>query len=232
MKEIKLQKPLDDFKVTQEFGKNFNSYYAEAGMLGHNGIDFACEIGTPIYASHDGVCMGISEDSAGGIGIDIRAGKIDNHDDTFKTRYWHIMKGGVMIKYGQEVKAGELIALSGNTGRSTGPHLHFGLKRITFKDGVWINQDQDNKYKGGIDPMPYLDVPFYLKFGEVKYGYVNIGVSILQALLMSKGYSIKVDGEFGRKTLSVVKEYQKANGLVVDGIAGIKTFTSLLSNQK
>ena len=223
--KITLQKPLKEWYITQLFAKNNVSWYKEYGLKGHNGIDFRCAVGTPIFATHDGTCIGVYEDSAGGIGIDIvdPTGK-------FKTRYWHIMKGGVIVAYGQKVKAGDVIAMSGNTGRSTGPHLHFGLKEVKNINGVWVTLNKDNGFFGGINPMDYFDIPFYMKFGMVENGFANDGVAVLQAILFSRGYNIKIDGSFGRKTKTIVKEFQKRNGLVSDGVVGENTWKELLNN--
>ncbi|EGU47918.1 hypothetical protein VII00023_06267 [Vibrio ichthyoenteri ATCC 700023] len=83
----------------------------------HNGTDFATPIGAPIYSIGDGKV------------IDIRnhpyAGKylVIEHNSVYKTRYLHLDK--FLVKKGQQVKRGQKIALSGATGRLTGPHLHF-----------------------------------------------------------------------------------------------------------
>jgi beta-lactamase regulating signal transducer with metallopeptidase domain len=91
----------------------------------HQGIDIAAKEGTEIYAVADGVvASAISQVQAGGLyGKNI----IIQHEDEYTSRYAKLSK--VLVKDGQTVKAGERIGLSGNTGRTTGPHLHFELMK-------------------------------------------------------------------------------------------------------
>lgn len=84
----------------------------------HKGVDFSMPIGTPIIAPADGVVEKIAY-QAGGAGRYIML----RHGRQYQTVYMHLSK--TLVKVGQTVKRGERIALSGNTGRSTGPHLHY-----------------------------------------------------------------------------------------------------------
>jgi murein DD-endopeptidase len=85
----------------------------------HNGVDFAMPTGTPILSTGDGVVTRVSNHPFAGKYIEIQNG---SH---FTTRYLHLNR--ILVRRGQTVQRGERIALSGNTGRSTGPHLHFEL---------------------------------------------------------------------------------------------------------
>lgn len=89
----------------------------------HRGVDFAVPVGTPVLAVGDGEVMVAKHDGAAGNYIAIRHGR------QYTTRYMHLRK--ILVKPGQTIKRGDRIGLSGNTGRSTGPHLHFEM---------WINQ--------------------------------------------------------------------------------------------
>ncbi|MGL9723073.1 murein DD-endopeptidase MepM [Sodalis sp. (in: enterobacteria)] len=93
----------------------------------HRGVDFAVPVGTPVLAVGDGEVMVSKRDGAAGNYVAIR------HGCQYMTRYMHLKK--LLVKPGQKVKRGDRIALSGNTGRSTGPHLHYE---------VWINQQAVN----------------------------------------------------------------------------------------
>ncbi|WP_455424772.1 murein DD-endopeptidase MepM [Dryocola sp. LX212] len=93
----------------------------------HRGVDFAMPQGTPVLAVGDGEVMIAKRSGAAGYFVAIRHGR------TYTTRYMHLKK--LLVKPGQKVKRGDRIALSGNTGRSTGPHLHYE---------VWINQQAVN----------------------------------------------------------------------------------------
>ncbi|WP_338882227.1 MULTISPECIES: murein DD-endopeptidase MepM [Xenorhabdus] len=86
-------------------------------ITAHRGVDFAMPVGTPVLAVGDGEVVVAKFDGAAGNFIAIRHGR------QYTTRYMHLRK--ILVKPGQKVKRGERIALSGNTGRSTGPHLHF-----------------------------------------------------------------------------------------------------------
>jgi len=85
----------------------------------HNGTDFAMPIGTPVMTTGDGVVTRVENHPYAGKYIEI------SHGSQYKTRYLHLDR--FLVKRGQTVKRGQRIALSGNTGRSTGPHLHFEL---------------------------------------------------------------------------------------------------------
>ena len=86
----------------------------------HNGLDFAAPHGTPIYATADGVVVFTGRQSAYGRLIKIK------HDFGYETRYAHLSK--IRVKNGQRVSRGERIGDMGNTGRSTGTHLHYEIR--------------------------------------------------------------------------------------------------------
>lgn len=93
----------------------------------HNGTDLAVPSGTTIVSTGDGVIKRVVRHKYAGLYIEV------DHGNSYTTRYLHLSKA--LVKKGQRVKRGEKIALSGNTGRTTGPHLHFELRR----NGVAIN---------------------------------------------------------------------------------------------
>jgi murein DD-endopeptidase MepM/ murein hydrolase activator NlpD len=87
----------------------------------HHGIDIACEIGTPILAANDGYIERSGDHGSYGLSIIIK------HDiNNLKTVYAHA--SALIAKKGDYVKKGQIIALVGNTGNSTGSHLHFEVK--------------------------------------------------------------------------------------------------------
>ena len=83
----------------------------------HDGMDFSCDIGTPVYATADGVVKNARWERGYGYIVTI------DHGYGYETRYAHLKSFNV--KRGQKVVRGETIALSGNSGRSTGPHVHY-----------------------------------------------------------------------------------------------------------
>ena len=87
----------------------------------HNGTDFAIPVGTPVLSTGDGIVTRVRHHKYAGLYIEI------DHGNNFTTRYLHLSKA--LVTRGEHVSRGKQIALSGNTGRTTGPHLHFELRR-------------------------------------------------------------------------------------------------------
>lgn len=85
----------------------------------HKGMDFTCDKKTPVYATADGVVESAKWQSGYGYTVVI------DHGYGYKTLYAHLLDGKFLVKPKQQVVRGEQIALSGNSGKSTGPHLHY-----------------------------------------------------------------------------------------------------------
>ena len=111
----------------------------------HYGLDFSIKIGTPIYATADGKAV-VVKTSFGGFGKHIYL----DHGNGYRTVYAHLDKFNV--KRGQKVKRGELIAYSGNSGRSTAPHLHYEV----HKNGKKVNPI--NFFFNDLTPSQYEEV--------------------------------------------------------------------------
>ena len=103
--------------VTSRYGQREETEVISAN---HQGIDIGANEGTPIYASMEGTVTVSSEEGEYGKHIDITNGDV-------LTRYAHCSK--LLVKEGEEVKPGDKIAEVGSTGKSTGPHLHFEIRR-------------------------------------------------------------------------------------------------------
>lgn len=116
-------------KVSQ----GFNDSPSHRGMSAY-AIDFSLPVGTPIYASREGEVVGIEvSNTLGGDSpkyrpymnyLNIR------HSDGTLGNYCHLMQSGAMVKIGDKVKRGQLIAYSGSTGYCTAPHLHFSVSMV------------------------------------------------------------------------------------------------------
>lgn len=104
-------KPISGGYLSSGFGKRW-------GRM-HRGVDWACSVGTAVKSSCGGVVSSAGWVSGYGNCITI------SHPDGRQTRYAHLSK--ILVSPGERVSQGEKIALSGNTGRSTGPHLHFEI---------------------------------------------------------------------------------------------------------
>ena len=113
--------PLDYYKrISADFGYRIHPLYFTKHL--HTGIDFATDIGTPVYATADGVVEFAHMGYNGGFGNLV---KLD-HSFGFRTYYAHLNK--IVVTHGSFVKKGQLIAYSGNSGASTGPHLHYEVR--------------------------------------------------------------------------------------------------------
>mgnify|MGYP007071621231 CR=1 FL=1 len=102
---------------------------ASPGRPNHTGTDFGCPVGTPMRATSDGTIVYVGDDGLGGMTVDLV------RSDNLLQRFGHLSKYNCRV--GQSVKAGDIIALSGNTGMSTGPHLHWELRW----DRKWVGGD-------------------------------------------------------------------------------------------
>ena len=124
-------KPISGGRLSSQFGRR--SAPKKGASTYHKGVDWAVPTGTAVFASCGGTVAKAGWGSGYGYVVYI------NHIDGRQTRYAHLSK--VLVKAGQTVKQGERIALSGNTGVSTGPHLHFE---------ILINGSQ-------VNPLKYLN---------------------------------------------------------------------------
>ena len=106
-------------RITSGFGVRKDPFTEKHKF--HKGIDIACAVGTKVVASAEGTV--VFSGTKQGYGKTV----IVEHRNGYRTLYGHLSKLGV--KKGQEVKQGQKLALSGMTGRSTGPHLHFEVRR-------------------------------------------------------------------------------------------------------
>lgn len=110
--------PTKIHRITSKF--NPHRLHPVTGRVSpHNGTDFGTPVGTPIHTIGDGKVIMVRNHPYAGKYIVVEHGSI------YKTRYLHMSK--IMVKKGQQVKRGQVIGLSGMTGRVTGPHLHFEL---------------------------------------------------------------------------------------------------------
>ncbi|HCL16817.1 peptidoglycan DD-metalloendopeptidase family protein [Stutzerimonas stutzeri] len=113
------------FRLTQ----GANGQYSHFTPKGRYAVDIAMPEGTPIVAARGGMVVKIENEQSGRgnnpAGNFVRI----MHDDGTMGVYLHLMKGSVAVREGQRVESGTRIARSGNTGNSTGPHLHFVVQR-------------------------------------------------------------------------------------------------------
>ncbi len=146
---------------TQGFGKEGTvprmiEFYKKLGLKDgfHNGWDWSLDNGTPVYWDCDinGLVIDTHIDGSGGLGVKVIT---QDKDGNFKHLFWHCQ--GFACKPGDVLKSGDLIGWGDNTGRSTGSHLHRGLKPVYLdNNGNWKNKYPNNGYFGAIDIKPYF----------------------------------------------------------------------------
>ena len=129
-------KPVENLTLTSSFGVRSDPFRGTRAM--HAGLDIPGPVGTPIYATADGVVARSGRYGAYGNLIEV------NHGKGIQTRYGHLSR--ILVGSNVRVKRGQLIGHMGSTGRSTGPHLHYEVR----VDGRAIN------------PMPFLQTTDYL----------------------------------------------------------------------
>jgi murein DD-endopeptidase MepM/ murein hydrolase activator NlpD len=156
-----LQYPVDSPIITQYFG---NTPFASQNPQvykgsGHNGIDLGVRIGTPIYSAANGTVIGIGNTDTACVGVSYGKWVLIRHNNGITTLYAHLSV--IQVSVGQVVAVHTQIALSGNTGYSTGPHLHFTLYA---SDSVHIAGPTEYKSKvcGTYMIMPLAPLNGYL----------------------------------------------------------------------
>ena len=143
--------PCDDSWISQGFKSSHKAI--DLGWLTKYGAE------RPVKAWKSGVVVATGTDSAGGVYVVL---KHDDVDCTWITRYWHFKKGSVIVKKGKAVVQGEILGTRGNTGVSTGVHLHFEIWKCP--KGYTYKSSDVNKY--AVDPTKYT----YLFDGQVMAG--------------------------------------------------------------
>jgi len=115
--------PVSNPRITNPYGKPNTRYLAGY----HTGIDYGCRVGTRIKSIAKGKVVQVFSSKAYGLVVVVRSKK----DGKFYRNYYcHL--SAQLVKKGQRVEEGEVIALSGNTGNSTGPHLHLETRVRPF----------------------------------------------------------------------------------------------------
>lgn len=159
-----LTPPLRVMRLTQPFGVDWTGVdlYRRLGMAGHNGLDLRAAEGTDVFACFDGELYVDNEPPTNGLPNGYRSGyginvRIRSRELGLESIYGHLSE--TLRPHGGKVRAGDLVAKSGSTGISSGPHLHWGLREIAYGAGgsgpTVLNAG--NGFFGSIDPMPHLE---------------------------------------------------------------------------
>ncbi len=148
--------PLDTVKITQLFGKtNASARLYVSGT--HNGVDFGAKVGTPVKALADGIVSGAGDTDLTCKGASFGRWVLIKFTNGLAATYGHLSV--ISVTEGQKVSAGDIIGYSGNTGYSTGPHLH-----ISVYDASAVNAETRPSVScsGKIYRMPIAPVAAYL----------------------------------------------------------------------
>lgn len=146
---------IGNFPKTQIFGAR-PEYYKQFGLKGHEGVDWGCPVGTQIISATDGIVVrDVDDPKSGNYGVHV---VVWDKAQGCATWYCHLSSNSV--ETGDAVVRGQLIGISGNTGNTSGPHLHLNLCR-TDANGNRI--DTNNGYKGFINPLDKRTVTWEIK---------------------------------------------------------------------
>lgn len=115
---VPVGRPVDNLELTSNFGVRADPFNGHARM--HKGIDIPGPVGTPIYATADGIVSRSQWMNGYGNLVEI------SHGNDTETRYGHLSK--LLVQPNERVRRGQLIGLMGSTGRSTGSHLHYEIR--------------------------------------------------------------------------------------------------------
>ena len=213
-------------RVSSPFGQvrhlTFNGKKSPSYGQPHGGVDFAVSTGTPVMAANDGVVVGTPYD-ADGFGNYVQI----QHRDGHSSYYGHLASKGV--SEGQEVTAGQVVGVSGNSGNSTGPHLHFEVRRGGIK----------------VDPLGYLSGAASVSPGEVgsQTSGSPVGIGIQGANLFEKKAGANLftptsagDGSSGGGTIytnygGVTVNIQVPGGTKLDEKALAREIKTILANE-
>jgi murein DD-endopeptidase MepM/ murein hydrolase activator NlpD len=154
--------PLDTVYITQLFGKTVAAQRLYASGS-HNGIDLNAKIGTPVKAMADGVVLGTGDTDVQCKGVSFGRFVTIKYDNGLSSTFGHLSV--IKVTDGQRVSRGEVVGLSGNTGYSTGPHLHVS---VYANGSVEVKTLPSKSCKGKVLTQPiaatngYLDPMLYL----------------------------------------------------------------------
>jgi murein DD-endopeptidase MepM/ murein hydrolase activator NlpD len=143
--------PIKD-TITSPFG--MRTHPVDGGEKFHNGIDIRANVGTPIKAPDNGTVTQVYSNDAGGKQLIIKL------DSGYTAGFAHLSE--YSVKAGDKVKAGQIVAKSGNTGNTTGAHLHFTIK------------DKSGNFIDPVTALNAVEVFYYKNKPVLQYGTMAI----------------------------------------------------------
>lgn len=192
--------PCDDGWISQGYKNNHKAI--DVGFLTKYGKN------RPVKAWKSGVVVATGTDSYGGVYVVL---KHEDDDFTWITRYWHLVKGSVVVKKGQEVKQGDKLGTRGDTGISTGVHLHFEVWKAP--KGYSYKSSDYNKY--AINPLSCT----YVYDGQViKDGY-------------NKGETMKAKPEEVKEPTPIAEDTTRHQVEIIADVLRVRATPSLNGDQ-
>lgn len=148
--------PVERVRITQRFGRSVAArrLYVSGS---HNGVDFGVPIGTKIMSVAAGTVLGVGDTDTACRGVSFGRWVFVRHDNGLSSIYAHLSV--ISATEGQRVEAGDVIGYSGNTGYSTGPHLHLG---VYASDAVTVENRPSRSCRGKVLRMPIAPIEAYL----------------------------------------------------------------------
>lgn len=232
--------PVNNPRITQPWGRPNPRYSAKR----HTGIDYGMPVGTPLLAVADGVIKDVLNDKSYGRVVVLSA----THEGT-KYDIWYCHMSKPEVKKGQKVSVGTQLGLSGNTGNSTGPHLHLETRIAPFRYGndvsnPWIEdpktidpQAPSNRKVGIVKKAVAAVTPAKQPAAKTVYmhsfvdGAMNDDIKLVQSALIDLvGAKIPANGKLDGKTRDAYRLWQHKlgyNGKDADGLPGKKSLTAL-----
>lgn len=130
-RDVEYRLPLEQYRIRIDQG--YGGRFSHSDPANRYAVDFAAEEGTAVLAAREGVVMQVESDfQRAGLDREAYGGRANFvrilHDDGSMALYAHLQPEGAYVRVGQRVRTGQQIGLSGNTGFTTGPHLHFAVQ--------------------------------------------------------------------------------------------------------
>ncbi|MDB9869889.1 peptidoglycan DD-metalloendopeptidase family protein [Alphaproteobacteria bacterium] len=175
-----MKTPINGARLSSRYGNRKHPILGYNKM--HRGVDFSAPVGTPIFASGDGIIEKAGWNGSYGRYIRIR------HNGAYKTAYAHLSGFNKNIKIGQRISQGKVIGYVGSSGRSTGPHLHYEVMlnnrqinpmKVKLPSGKNISKNNLNNFKTHIrkiisDKIALVKQKYTKTFADQKISHNNI----------------------------------------------------------
>jgi hypothetical protein len=236
------------WKVTSKFG--WRTHPISGAKKHHNGVDiWQAKEPTPLLACFDGkvIAVSTSTDPNGAGNKVVVQSTVDGKKITWT--YFHMVKGSIKVKKGDDIKAGDVVGRMGDTGFATGKHLHWEI----WSGHRTAQPNINSGGKGFHDPMKFMANVLAPKTSEVPVeapvtpaepvvapepaivtpavtkAFVNLknGSKGSEVKKLQTALKVTADGDFGPITEKAVKAYQTKKGIVVTGVVDETTWKRL-----